>query len=298
MEGSNIPDVHDHVYSNVPESMHMLKPVQNCSFCGAKRFEHEPKGFCCRSGQISLTTPETPPELMRLWSSADADAKHFRDSIRFFNGHFSFTSLYCQLDSDTTNIRNSGIYTFRAHGQMYHNIRSFGGVGSEPKHLEMYFYDDDPSLDHRYRRCRRDQYEQDQEVISKLVDILHENPYSQQFRTMGQVDNLRDYRITLNLDKRLDQRVYNAPITSEVAAVWVEGRERRMSFDCSVILHGNNNEIFCIKSYHGCYDALSYPLFFPMGELGWHPDIPKVGVSINAVRVARAGRGNNDGDPG
>ena len=30
------------------------------------------------------------------------------------------------------------------------------------------------------------------------------------------------YRIILNLDQRLDQRVYNEPITKEVAAVWID----------------------------------------------------------------------------
>ncbi|XP_062208999.1 uncharacterized protein LOC133910713 [Phragmites australis] len=238
--------------------------IENCKHCNAKKFEHETNGFCCRNGKIKLCTPETPPELMRLWSSSDADARHFRESIRFFNGHFSFTSLYCNLDGETTDMRKSGIYTFRAHGQMYHNIRSFGIDETEPKHLELYFYDDDPSLEHRYRRCREEQYQQDKELIKKLVDILRDNPYSEQLRSMGQVEDLDDYRVTLNLDHRLDQRTYNMPATSEVAAVWVEGSERRR------------------------------------GELGWHPDIPKVGVSINAVtaaRAARMARGNNHEDP-
>ncbi|XP_062197784.1 uncharacterized protein LOC133900579 isoform X3 [Phragmites australis] len=297
---SSITDPYDHVYDNIPQATHMLKPVENCKHCNAKKFEHETNGFCCRNGKIKLCTPETPPELMRLWSSSDADARHFRESIRFFNGHFSFTSLYCNLDGETTDMRKSGIYTFRAHGQMYHNIRSFGIDETEPKHLELYFYDDDPSLEHRYRRCREEQYQQDKELIRKLVDILRDNPYSEQLRSMGQVEDLDDYRVTLNLDHRLDQRTYNIPATSEVAAVWVEGSERRRHFENSVILQGKNKQIYGIRSYHGCYDALSYPLFFPRGELGWHPDIPKVGVSINAVtaaRAARMARGNNHEDP-
>lgn len=38
-----------------------------------------------------------------------------------------------------------------------------------------------------------------------------------------------------------------------------------------------------IQPYFGCYDPLSYPLFFPNGESGWHPNIPRQGVSINEV---------------
>jgi hypothetical protein len=261
---SSVPDPYDMVYNKIPTTTHMLKPVVDCIYCGAKKFEHESLGFCCRKGKIKLAKPDTPPELIRLWTSANLDARHFRDNIRFFNGHFSFTSLYCHLDSDTTNTSMHPIYTFRAHGQMYHNIRSFGSqCGSERSHLELYFFDDDPALEHRYRRCRKEQCEKDKEVITRLVNILRENPYSEHLRSMGQVKDVDDYRITLNLDQRMDQRRYNAPTTSEVAAVWVEGSERRRQFEHSVILQGKNRDIHGIRSYHGCYDALSYPLFFP-----------------------------------
>jgi len=136
----------------MPTNTHMLKPVIDCPHCGANRFEHEPPGFCCRNEKVDLKAPNIADELIRLWSSVDADTKHFRNNIRFFNSHFSFTSLYFRLDRATTSMRNSGIYTFRAHGQIYHNV--FGREdGKEPRYLELYFYDDDPSLDHRYRRC-------------------------------------------------------------------------------------------------------------------------------------------------
>jgi hypothetical protein len=117
-------------------------------------------------------------------------------------------------------MKNSGIYTFRAHSQIYHNIRSIGKEdGKEPRHLELYFYDDDPSLEHRYQRCRKEKYQKDMEVIERLVAILHDNPYLQQLRSVGQAEHLEDYRVTLNLDQRLDQRTYNVPSASEVAAV-------------------------------------------------------------------------------
>ncbi|PWZ27919.1 Cleavage stimulating factor 64 [Zea mays] len=284
-----VSDLYDKVYSNIPEETHMLKLVPNCSYCTTKKFEYEPPGFCCRGGKVELALVETPPQLKRLWDSADSDARHFRDNIRFFNGHFSFTSLYCCLDSMTTNVRDSGIYTFRAQGMMYHNIKSFGREdGAEHKHLELYFYDDDPSLKHRYRKCREEHQQKDKEVIKQIVDILRGNPYSEHLRTMGHVDNLDDYRIALNLDQTLNQKTYNAPLTSEVAAVWIEGSEGQGQFNKSVMLHGKDSSRHCIRSYHGCYDALSYPLFFPRGELGWHANIPKVGVSMDEVDAYRA----------
>jgi hypothetical protein len=73
-----------------------------------------------------------------------------------------------------------------------------------------------------------------------------------------------------------------------VAAVWIEGSERQCQFSKSVMLHGKDRSSHIIRSYHGCYDALSYPLFFPRGELGWHANIPKVGVSMDEVDAYRA----------
>ncbi|EEE56995.1 hypothetical protein OsJ_06738 [Oryza sativa Japonica Group] len=211
---SSVPDPFDYVYSNIPQSTNVLKPEPDCKHCGAKRFQYEPPSFCCRDGKINLVQNETPPELMRLWTSSDPDAKHFRDNIRYFNGHFSFTTLGVSLDKAFANM-SSGVYTFRAHGQICHNIHSFSPRDSGPEHLELYFYDDDPTLSHRFQHSPS----LDQDVIRTVADVLRNNPYSETFRSLGQAEDLANYRVTLNLDHRLDQRRYNVPVAIEVAAV-------------------------------------------------------------------------------
>jgi hypothetical protein len=128
----------------------------------------------------------------------------------------------------------------------------------------------------------------EKEFIERLVAILRNNPYSQHLRSMGQVEHLEDYCLTLNLDQRLDQRTYKVPMASEMAAVWIEGSELLGQFQNSVVLHGKHRSRHGIRSYHGCYDVLSYPLFFPSGELGWHMDIPKKGVTMEDVNTTRA----------
>jgi hypothetical protein len=262
-------DPFDFVYSNLLESTHILQQVPDCEHCKAKKFEHETPGFCCRNGQIKLAETEPIPELMRLWYSSDADSRHFRESIRFFNRHFSFTTLGVSLDNDCRNMR-SGVYTFRANRSLYHNVHSFG-PGSRPEHLQLYFYDDDPSLTHRKEATKQ----LDQEVVHTLTNIMKGNPYSEQLRILGaHRENLEDYRIELNTDQKLDQRRYNLPISSEVAAIWVEGSDLANRFKRSITLYGNNNERYSIQATQGCYNPLSYPLFFPKGELGWYPNLP------------------------
>ena len=70
----------------------------------------------------------------------------------------------------------------------------------EHKHLEFYSFDDDPNLEHRYRKCREKCQQKDKDVIKQLVGILCGNPYSEHLRSMGHVKNLDDYHIALNLD--------------------------------------------------------------------------------------------------
>ncbi|EEC81941.1 hypothetical protein OsI_25815 [Oryza sativa Indica Group] len=182
---SSVLDPFDYVYSNTPQSTNVLKPEPDCKHCGAKRFQYEPPSFCFRDGKIKLVQNETPLELMRLWTSSDPDAKHFRDNIRYFNGHFSFTTLGVSLDKAFANM-SSGV---------------------------------------------------------------------------------------------LNQRCYNVPVATDVTPVWVEGNERR-KFEPSVTIYGNDRTRKSIQPFYGCYDPLSYPLFFPRGESGWHQGLPKDKITM------------------
>ena len=52
--GSIDLDPFDYVYSNIPNSTHILKHAVNCDYYKGKKFESETDGFCCRNGQIEL----------------------------------------------------------------------------------------------------------------------------------------------------------------------------------------------------------------------------------------------------
>ena len=147
LSGRDIIDPFDFVYSNLPRSTHVLQKVPNCKHCKAKRFEYESQGLCCLNGQFKLHEPESIPELMKLWSSMNVESRHFREKIWYFNGHFSFTTLGVILDTSCTNM-SSGVYTFKACDTIYHNTHDFG-PGSRPEHLQLYFYDDNPTLSRR-----------------------------------------------------------------------------------------------------------------------------------------------------
>ena len=72
-----LEDPYDLIYQSLP-ARHRLRDVPDCRYCGAKRFQYETLGFCCRKGKISIHILEVPDELKRLFTSqVDADAKYF-----------------------------------------------------------------------------------------------------------------------------------------------------------------------------------------------------------------------------
>jgi hypothetical protein len=264
-------DPYDFVYHNLPTKHHVLKPVNDCIYCGAMKFQYEGPAFCCRKGKVKIATPEVPQELHRLFTSqVDADAKYFRKHIRYFNTHFSFTRLGVTLDKKVSNAARTGVYTFVAHGAMYYKMDDLVPGGQGPRNLQLYFYDRDDTLEHRVKRSP----DLDINIIRKILDILEDNPYVQTFKRIGSVPNLEEYRISLNTDIRLDQRRYNAPTASQVAAMWVEGSDPQNTFDRQVVVYGKGDRPIFIRAYYGCYDPLAYPLFFPRGETGWNRRIP------------------------
>jgi hypothetical protein len=50
-----------------------------------------------------------------------------------------------------------------------------------------------------------EQQRKDREVITMLVNILKGNPHSKGLKTMGQLEDVDEYRISLNLNPQKDQ---------------------------------------------------------------------------------------------
>ena len=187
------------------------------------RFQYEPPGFCCRKGKVQTHISEVPAELKRLFTSqVDQDAKYFRKHMRYLNSHFAFTSLVFTLDRRYNSPQGTGIYTFRVHGGLYHRLDHLVPRGHSAWHLQLYFYDtEDEALSHRVKRSP----DLDIKLIRNILAILQDNPYVHIFRRNGAFPNLDDYRIELNTNITPDQRRYNAPIASQVAAIWMEGND-------------------------------------------------------------------------
>ncbi|XP_019236509.1 PREDICTED: uncharacterized protein LOC109216777 [Nicotiana attenuata] len=248
-----------------------LKLISRCKFCRAKKFQFEPPGFCCSNGSVSLTAHKMPTELRNLYVGNTEESKRFRTYIRTYNNIFAFTSLGVSYDKDLAR-RNHGIYTFRVQGQMYHFIDDLFPANQKAKNLQLYFYDNDNELANRMACSDRI----DESIVGNLMELLRNNPYSIFLRSLTNVPNLPNFYIALKCDASLDQRIYNLPTASEVAAIWVEENSNNVIRAPHIRIYTNSNRSQLVNYYYGCYDPLQYPLLFPYGQGGWHCGIKKI----------------------
>ncbi|WVZ69848.1 hypothetical protein U9M48_018572 [Paspalum notatum var. saurae] len=259
-------DPFDFVYNKLLKGHLVLKKVPNCKFCNAKRFPREGPAFCCRKGKVVICRKTVPDELRKLFETqTDRDAKYFWKNIRYFDSHFSFTSFGVSLDRRLATAKGTGVYTFKAHGQIYHRLDQLAPCDKGPRYMQLYFYDTDDSIAYRTKRSPQ----LDADLIRKILGILQINPYVQSFKSLGTMGNLQEYAIALNMTISIDQRRFNAPAKEQVATIWMDGNDPEHMFDRSVVVYGKSDKPFYIRAYHGCYDPLGYPLFFPGGETGW-----------------------------
>ena len=87
---------------------------------------------------------------------------------------------------------------------------------------------------------------------------------------------MKDLRIHIRSDVALDQRVYNTPSASQVAAIWVEDDSSRDYSSRDIIVYSHSRISHRVQYYFGSYDPLQYPLLFPYGDTGWHQGIRRV----------------------
>ena len=241
-----------------------------CVHCGAKRYKEEPSGICCSNGKVSLPLIPNQPDQLRSLIVGDQD---FRQKIRKYNQALAFTSMAANVDLDLANQRD-GVYTFRVQGQLSHRI---GSLLPEPDHehkfVQIYFVDQEAQVDRRLGIFP----DLSPDALSTVTELMElHNPYVQTLRSAREIlaanaaangGNGADLRVAFRAEG-VDLRRYNAPTSSEVAAILQDNEEPRPR---DIVLHGRAGPLKRISELHKCYDPCSYPLLLPYGTDGWHP---------------------------
>ncbi|XP_042962776.1 uncharacterized protein LOC122297053 [Carya illinoinensis] len=123
----------------------------------------------------------------------------------------------------------------------------------------------------------------DPSIIAQLMDLLRVNPYSTFFRSIGDLPNLEYQKICIKSDPGLDQRVFNAPTSSEVAAIWVENDDSEHLTPRDIFVFNHIGGSHLVQYYFGCYDPLQYPLLIPLRDIGWHQGIQRINKRTASV---------------
>jgi hypothetical protein len=234
--------------------------------------------LCCENGKVLLPNlPATPQELEVLLTSKENSAVKFLDQIHMYNSVLAFTSLGAKVDESV--IGGLGPYSFRIQGELYHKIGSLCPTeGQWPQFAQLYIHDTKHERQNRHAVMPS----LDPMMLDRLLTMMYNiNPYVEVFKMardmMATEGALVDLKLHLIASRTKDARRYNVPTADEVATLMVgdgsQAVDRR-----EVVLAQQAGPFQRISELHVGYVALHYPLLFPYGEDGWHPNIPLKGV--------------------
>ncbi|CAN0881491.1 ATP-dependent DNA helicase PIF1 [Linum grandiflorum] len=174
----------------------------------------------------------------------------------------------------------SGVYIYSIGGQIFHRIGSLiPPEGQPPVFCQLYIHDTDNEIMHRLNSFSADANTNPlrQFIIQYLSDMLDEhNVLVKVFRYARNRMNVADVHIVklkLLASKSGDGREYDLPTVDEVAALIVD-ETGGASYQLDVVVEHQSSELQRIIYKHPSIMALQYPLLFPYGEDGWHPNIP------------------------
>ncbi|XP_075512051.1 uncharacterized protein LOC142547573 [Primulina tabacum] len=195
-----------------------LSDPRICLHCHALLFHGETSQFYCRNGSTNLDHIPSPTELQELYATDNEEGRHFRQFIRAYNHVFSFTLMGVSLDESLAT-GTHGIYTFRAHGSIYHSIGSLlPNENCRPKYMQMWIVDTEHDIDNRLH----ENPELRRELLLKIQNILDQhNPFVHVFRQIGKCQDIPNYRLIIRQQKP-NKHQYSLPTTSQVAAVIVD----------------------------------------------------------------------------
>ncbi|XP_027083756.2 uncharacterized protein [Coffea arabica] len=164
------------------------------------------------------------------------------------------------------------VYTFRVQGQVYHFLDGLISPSDKSSRVQLYFFDTDEEITNRVQNFDKLRLT----TLKLLMTILQQNPYRRFFKELRDVQAIETHTIILRCYPRLDQRVFNLPTASQVAAIWTEPDDELVEKSPHIQVYSHSNASYRVQSYYACYDPLQYPLLFPRGESGWHRGIKRV----------------------
>ncbi|CAO4369137.1 unnamed protein product [Caenorhabditis nigoni] len=282
-----------------PDLHYFGKMDQLCNHCKARYFRAETtqKGEytrCCSLGAIKFQNPRLPSTLLRLFLTSTneqpgddeekkklrKEAKNFRENLRQFNNSLAMASMKADVVTPS-----GGPYTYRIHKQVYHFVGDLHPSPGEPRRFAQVFIIDTAQAAAELAGMDMNS-SCSQELFEKLIDLLKQHhPHTQSYKMMHQIEeeekekaeleNRPERRVTMTFQIRSqdDQRRYQNPTADEVAVVYV-GDDEDIPGKRGFTIHQHSGRLTSLHIIDPNCDPMSYPLLFPTGQSGWHPNLP------------------------
>ncbi|CAI0558667.1 unnamed protein product [Linum tenue] len=161
-------------------------------------------------------------------------------------------------------------------GENYHRIGSLLPVdGERPKFSQLYIFEPENEVNNRLANFASREEVLLPELLASLLRMLDEN--NELVRTFRRIRQDLQLSSTPNLRLRIfgiksRNRQYDLPTSSDIAALipgdFVADREDR-----DIIVDHRGEGVKRITSLNPKFEALHFPLLFPYGEDGFHPQI-------------------------
>lgn len=235
--------------------------------------------ICCSQGQIKLPeNPSIPPYLLHLFTDSEK-LTYFKRCIRLYNAMFAFTSMGGKVD----HLVNCGRapYIYRLNGQNHHVFGTLiPNKGDDTVYCQLYIYNTENEVGNIMKQVKvHDGESVDVEIVEGLIRMLYEsNQLVKKFwyaRDRFKEELIREMRIKIKCSRLESGRENLIGPFDEVAAVLVGDTETTIGVR-DIIIEKTNKDLERISTIHPSLMALRYPLLFPMGEDGYHEEIPYV----------------------
>ncbi|CAN6824438.1 unnamed protein product, partial [Brassica oleracea] len=231
-------------------------PIVECTKCGALMWTSESTGkdsrtgeptftICCNHGQIKLPPIKQPPALLE-------ELLHV--------------------------VHAPGPYTIRIQGQTHHRIGSLiPRQRLPPEYLQLYKFVTGNKVRNRLNAMGQTSTEGnlDETTLAHLIEMIDENNcLAKLFRRACDYyeGSRQEFNIRLLSDKG-NGKEYDLPSTSEVAGLIVGDMSSTIGVR-DIVVQFQSDTLQQIRDDHPLYMSLQYPLLFPYGEYGFHPEIP------------------------
>ena len=203
---------------------------QICVHCGAKFWIDEKDqnsskkspsfAVCCAGGKVNLPPLlRPPPYLLDLYTLPGSVSNSFRKNVRAYNNLLSCASFGANIDKG---FQKRSVSNFQIHGQVYHCIGPLlPEDGHSPMFAQLYIYDTAHENENRHSIMQ----DLDSDILQRLQNMLDEfNPYIQSFRQARDAilsNTSSEISMLIHSDRTHDSRRYNAPASSDIAAIMI-----------------------------------------------------------------------------